>query len=201
MIFLYCLVGLGNPGSRYELTRHNAGFLVIDKIAEQNTISINKKGFNSLYGEAVIGGHEVLLVKPQTYMNLSGESVYQIINRFNISVENTLIIYDDLDLPIGIIRLRLSGSSGGHKGLSSIITSLGIDKVPRLKIGIGRPLCDKSIVDYVLSPFSKEELLIIQPCIAQGALAAVCFVTEGPQYVMNHFNKKKPVVSNNQSSG
>jgi PTH1 family peptidyl-tRNA hydrolase len=195
---LYCLVGLGNPGSQYKLTRHNAGFLVIDKIAEQNTMGVNKKGFNSLYGEAILGDCKVLLVKPQTYMNLSGEAVYQVIDYYKIAVDKILIIYDDLDLPLGAIRVRLSGSSGGHKGLGSIINTLGTDKLPRLKIGIGRPANDLSIIDYVLTPFSKEEQQIIKPCIIRGAEAATCFVIEGSQYVMNHFNQKS---ASNESSG
>ena len=195
---MYCLVGLGNPGSQYESTRHNAGFLVIDKIAEQNSSIVSKKGFKSLFGEIIIGGQKVILVKPQTYMNLSGEAVYQVINYFKISLDKTLIIYDDLDLPLGAIRIRLAGSSGGHRGLGSVIETLGSDTIPRLKIGIGRPLNDVPVVDYVLTPFTKEEQSVIQPCIERGAQAAAHFVVDGSQYVMNHFNQK-PVI-NNQTS-
>lgn len=193
---MYCLAGLGNPGSQYELTRHNAGFLVIDKIAEQHTVPVQKKGFKSLYGEIIIGGHKVLLVKPQTYMNLSGEAIHQAIRYFNIPMENILIIYDDMDIPPGIIRIRLSGSSGGHKGLGSVINTLGSVNLPRLKIGIGRPERDVSVIDYVLTPFSKEERSVIEPALIRGAQAAVSFIIEGSQYVMNHFNQKPGI--NNQ---
>jgi PTH1 family peptidyl-tRNA hydrolase len=169
------------------LTRHNAGFLVIDQIVRKYPVVLDKKDFQSIYGKGRIGGREVLLVKPQTYMNLSGEAVAGLINYYKISLERILIISDDMDLPLGTIRLKQSGSSGGHKGLASIINLLGTNQISRLRIGIGKPL-EQSVVDFVLTPFTESEKSLLQSVITIGAEAVISFLTEGPDYTMRHYN-------------
>ncbi len=186
---MFCIAGLGNPGPQYQETRHNAGFLVIERLAQKAGINLNKNGFQSLYGKALIGNEDTLLVQPQTFMNLSGQAVLSVMSYFKIPVERLLVIYDDLDLPLGTIRFRLSGSPGGHKGLASTIQMLGTQEIPRLRVGIGRPQNGQAVVDYVLSSFNGVEKKIFFDSIERAAIAGTYFVTEGPQYVMNHFNR------------
>lgn len=188
MVRLFCLIGLGNPGRQYLQTRHNAGFLVIDRIADEAKIKLDQKGFRSAYGKGLINGEQVILVKPQTFMNLSGEAAGPIIRYYRIPLEQVLIIYDDLDLPLGTIRIRLSGSAGGHNGLSSVLTAIGDQAVPRLRVGIGRPV-DETVVNYVLTPFSGADLGEFKASIIRAAQAGVSFVTEGAQAAMNRFNR------------
>lgn len=187
MACLYLLVGLGNPGLKYKLTRHNAGFLVIDQIVKNYSINLDKKGFHCFYGKGRIGDREFLLAKPQTFMNLSGEAVAALVNYFKIGLDRILIISDDMDLPLGAIRLKLAGSSGGHKGLASIIDRMGTNQIPRLRVGIGKPQ-DLEVIDFVLTPFMESELSLLQSVVMKGAEAAVSFVTEGPEFTMNHYN-------------
>lgn len=194
MVQLFCLIGLGNPGRQYSLTRHNAGFLVIDRIADETNIKLDQKDFKSLYGKGLINGEQVILVKPQTFMNLSGEAVGPVVNYFRIPLERVLIICDDLDLPLGTIRIRPSGSAGGHNGLASILTVIGNRAVPRLRVGIGRP-SDRSVVDYVLAPFGEEEMSLLQTVISRASQAAISFVTDGVQAAMNSFNRNPVSVS------
>jgi peptidyl-tRNA hydrolase, PTH1 family len=189
---LFCTVGLGNPGTQYEQTRHNAGFLVIDIIAGRFGFQVNKKDFDSFYGKGTIEGKNLFLVKPQTYMNRSGQAVYSIVDYFKIPLDRVLIIYDDLDLPLGTIRLRLSGSAGGHKGLGSVINQLGTSAVARLRIGIGKPDPEMEVPDYVLTRFTGPQQLLFKETLERAAEAAVCFVTRGPDYAMNHFNTSNP---------
>lgn len=154
------IVGLGNHGKQYLNTRHNIGFTLIDYFALNNNVKIDKKKFKSLYFKGVINDKEVILLKPQTFMNLSGNAVRKVIDFYKISIEDIIIIYDDLDLPFGTIRLRSKGSSGGHKGIKNIIEHLGSDNIKRIRFGIET---DKTnIVDYVLSEFPKKELLVIE---------------------------------------
>lgn len=187
MACLNLLVGLGNPGLKYKLTRHNAGFLVIDRIAQNHRIALDRKEFHCIYGKGRIGDREVMLAKPQTFMNLSGEAVVALVNYFKISPDRVLIISDDMDLPLGVIRLKPSGSSGGHKGLASIINLLGTNQIPRLRIGIGKPT-DLTVIDFVLTPFTESELSLFQSVVMTGAEAAVSFVTEGLEFTRNHYN-------------
>lgn len=189
---MFCLIGLGNPGRQYSQTRHNAGFLVIDRIADEANIELNQKGFQSLYGKGLLNGEQVILVKPQTFMNLSGEAASSIIRYYRIPLEQVLIIYDDLDLLLGTIRIRLFGSAGGHKGLSSVLTSLGNQGVPRLRVGIGRPT-KETVVDYVLAPFSGDEMTKFKASINRAAQAGISFITNGAQATMSRFNHN-PVV-------
>ncbi len=184
---MYLLVGLGNPGLKYKLTRHNAGFLVIDQIAKNHLMNLDKKEFHCIFGKGRIGARELLLAQPQTFMNLSGEAVVALVNYFKISPDRVLIISDDMDLPLGSIRLKLTGSSGGHKGLASIINLLGTNQIPRLRIGIGKPK-DQAVIDFVLTPFSESEHSLFQSVVMTCAEAAVSFVTEGPEFTMSHFN-------------
>lgn len=185
---MFCLIGLGNPGRQYSQTRHNAGFLVIDRIAEEANLQLDQQGFQSVYGKGLLKGEQVFLVKPQTFMNLSGEAVGPFIKYYRIPLEQVLIIYDDLDLPLGMIRIRLSGSAGGHNGLSSVLNAIGEQAVPRLRVGIGRP-ADGRVIDYVLSAFSGAELNEFKASINRAAQAGISFVTEGAQAAMNRFNR------------
>jgi peptidyl-tRNA hydrolase, PTH1 family len=186
---LFCIVGLGNPGPQYHETRHNAGFLAIEELTKKTGVQFSKTDFSSLYCKALIGNQDAMLVQPQTFMNLSGQAVSSVMSYFKIPVERLLVIYDDLDLPLGKIRFRLSGSPGGHKGLTSVIQMLGTQQIARLRVGIGRPGNDQAVVDYVLSSFSGAEKKIFADSIERAAIASTYFVTDGPDYVMNHFNR------------
>jgi len=187
---LYCLIGLGNPGAKYHQTRHNAGFLVIDQLLEHFQSGLGN-GFQSQYSKVRFSGQELLLVKPQTYMNLSGEAVVQIVNYYKIPLEKVLVIYDDLDLPVGALRFRTSGSAGGHNGVKSIIQHLNTTEFARVRIGIGRPPAGVSVPDFVLTSVSREEQELFQSGIRTAAAAALAFVEKGPVYTMNHFNSSK----------
>ena len=192
MVRLFCLIGLGNPGRQYLQTRHNAGFLVVDRIADEANIALDQKGFKSLYGKGLLNGEQVILVKPQTFMNLSGEAAGPIISYYRIPLDQVLIIYDDLDLPLGTVRIRLSGSAGGHNGLSSVLTSLGDQSVPRLRVGIGRPT-KETVIGYVLSSFSGDQMSEFKASINRAAQAGISFITNGAQAAMSRFNHN-PVV-------
>lgn len=195
---MFCLIGLGNPGRDYLQTRHNAGFLVIDSIAEQVGMELDQKGFQSVYGKGLLNDEQVILVKPQTFMNLSGEAVGPIIRYYRIPLEQVLIICDDLDLPLGTIRIRPSGSAGGHKGLSSCLTAIGSQTVPRLRVGIGRPT-KEPVVNYVLTTFSGANLSEFKASIIRAAQAGISFITEGPQGAMNRFNRK-PIINDQKGT-
>ncbi len=160
------IVGLGNPGKEYENTRHNTGFLVIDSFARKNNVEITKKKFNGLYSEVTINKEKVILLKPQTYMNLSGESVARFVNFYKIDIKDILVINDDLDLEVGRIRLRKNGQSGGHNGLKNIALNLGTNDFKRLRVGISK---NKQIdtKDYVLGKFSSEEKEILDKVIEE----------------------------------
>lgn len=159
------IFGLGNPGKKYEYSRHNAGFCTIDYIASKNNIKLNKIGFNSIYGEGIINGEKVVLVKPQTFMNLSGKSVSAIVNFYKISSEDILVIYDDISMPVGQLRVRLKGSAGGHNGIKDIILSLNSDEFPRIKMGVGAPNNpEMDLADYVLGKFTDSESKILGEC-------------------------------------
>ena len=197
---MFCIVGLGNPGSQYRLTRHNAGFLVIEHLAGSQGVSLSQKGFSSRYTKLTVKGEATFLVQPQTFMNLSGQSVAELVAFFKLPLNQLLVIYDDLDLPLGSLRVRESGSAGGHKGLASIIKALGTNAIPRIRIGIGNPGMDQKVTDYVLSPFIPAEEKIFHDMIAQAATAATSFITEGITYVMNHFNITAPTNPDNSAN-
>ncbi|TVY06802.1 aminoacyl-tRNA hydrolase [Paenibacillus cremeus] len=154
-------VGLGNPGRQYETTRHNIGFMALDRFADQHGIKITQSKCKALLGEGHVKGQKVYLLKPQTYMNLSGESIRAFMDFYKASMEDLVVIYDDLDTPFGSIRLRYQGSAGGHNGIKSTIQHLGTQSFNRIRIGISRPAPGRDIADYVLSTFSKDEFQIM----------------------------------------
>lgn len=182
------VVGLGNPGKEYLRSRHNVGFLVIDLLAKRTGIRLRRRKSASM-GESSIGQEPVLLAKPMTFMNRSGDAVGPIFGRLRLLPTDLLVVYDDLDLPFGKLRLRPRGSSGGHNGMKSIIASLETEDFPRLRIGIGRPENEgKDAVHYVLGPFRKAESEALDEVIARAADAVESFVTAGIEVAMNRFN-------------
>lgn len=159
---MFVLVGLGNPGSEYETTRHNAGFLLLDSLADEAKISVSQSKFKALFGKGRLFNQDVLLVKPQTYMNLSGHSVQQFLSYFKIPESHLIVLFDDLDLEPGIVKMRLGGGHGGHNGIRSILECLSSDKFYRIKLGIGRPAHKNATSNWVLNPFTKHELSVLQ---------------------------------------
>lgn len=182
------LVGLGNPGIRYARTRHNAGFLVLDELAgmERRRFSRTEAGARTLHLR--LAGRDVILAKPQTYMNASGEAVAGLAGRYGLAPAQIMVIADDLDLPLGTLRFRTGGGAGGHRGIRSIIAALGGENFPRLRIGIGRP--DGDAADYVLRPPSGGERTIFLETIRRAAQAVLVFYAEGPEAVMNLYNRR-----------
>ena len=183
------IVGLGNPGLEYVNTRHNIGYMFIDAFAKANNVSIDKKKFNGLYTETFINGEKVILLKPQSYMNLSGEVVIQYLNYFKIKVEDMLVINDDLDMEFGKLRLRQDGSSGGHNGLKNIALHINTENFKRLKVGISN---NKNIdtKDYVLGHFSKEDLELLDSKKEEVVNLLKDFITLDFDKLMNKYNKK-----------
>ena len=183
------IVGLGNPGRKYDRSRHNIGFRVVDDIAEQNRVMVKKKSCDSLVGELIIMGESVLLAKPQTYMNLSGHAVKALLKRTRSSPENLVVIYDELDLPFGRIRVRQKGSAAGHRGAMSIMETLAGAPFYRVRVGIGRPPQGVEPADFVLQPFSREEVEQLDAVVARAAKAALCILQEGGDRAMEKFNR------------
>ncbi|HLR51937.1 MAG TPA: aminoacyl-tRNA hydrolase [Candidatus Avamphibacillus sp.] len=184
-----CIVGLGNPGRKYKKTRHNIGFLVIDELLHRNRWKLNKTKFNGDYALEHYQGEKVILLKPQTFMNLSGEAIRPLVDYYNIDIKDILVIYDDLDLPTGKIRLRQKGGHGGHNGIRSALEHLGQKDFKRLRIGIGRPVDATSIVDYVLSKFNKQEKEEVVSSIHKAADACEAWLENPFDQVMNEFNQ------------
>ena len=180
------IVGLGNPGKKYEHTRHNMGFDVVDLFSKLAQIDIDKDAFKGLVGRGKVFDEDVYLLKPQTFMNLSGESVREIVSYFKIPKEDIIVIYDDLDLEPGKIRLRLSGSSGGHRGIQNIIEQLGTEYIKRIRIGIGKPTYDT--IDYVLGKPLKEEQVLIDEAIKKAVDALKEILKNNFDSAMNKFN-------------
>ena len=182
------VVGLGNPGKKYERTRHNVGFLVIDHIASQNEIKVSTSRCNALVGEWSSRGDKIVFAKPQTYMNRSGESVKALMRRFHATPGDVVVVYDDLDLPFGRIRIRAKGSAGGHRGVASIMESLAGAPFCRVRVGIGRPPTGMDPADYVLEPFSAQEIVALDEVVSRAAQALMCLLQEGSQRAMTRFN-------------
>jgi len=188
------IVGLGNPGKTYAHNRHNVGFRCLNYFARLHSIRFDHRQCHARVGLTKIRGERLLLAKPRAFVNLSGKSVAGLVHKHDIPLSTLLVIYDDLDLPLGRIRLRQSGSSAGHKGMNSIISALGSEDFPRIRVGIGRPQGEKqsisedAIVNYVLSDFSPQEEAAIKPVIAKVAEALDCFLTQGIEAAMNKFN-------------
>jgi len=187
------VVGLGNPGREYENTRHNVGFMVIDELAKRLKLkNFREESLSHVY-RAKIAGREIILAKPQTYMNNSGLAVVNLLEDNGIEPQEMLVIYDDLDLPLGVTKLRLEGSSGGHRGVESIVKNIKTEKFPRLKIGIGRPKNKKEVVNYVLSPFGREEEEIAQAVIKKASECVLRSLELSPQDAMEFCNRRELV--------
>ncbi len=182
------IVGLGNPGPEYKNTRHNIGFAVVEALAKENKIKLNKKTHFSVFGEGRIAGVEVLLVLPQTYMNLSGKAVGEILGRKTEDIKNLVVVCDDINIKLGRIRLRPGGSSGGHKGLSSIITTLAGDNFARLRVGIAAEAHKGDITNYVLSPFKRKEMTNVAHVTALAKDALTCLIEDGIGKAMSKYN-------------
>lgn len=183
------IVGLGNPGNEYNNTRHNMGFIVIDKILENLNVNLNKNKHKGVFVQTKIKGTDVIILKPLTYMNLSGDSVKEVMNYYKINIDDLLVIYDDMDTEVGALRLRISGSSGGHNGMKSIINNLGSDKFKRIRVGIGKdPYID--VINYVLGKPKKEDLNKIDEATTRAMKAAIDFVNTPFDKVMSMYNIK-----------
>ena len=186
---MYIIAGLGNPGRKYENTRHNMGFIAVDLLAEKYGIKVDKIKFKALVGEGRIAGQKVLLVKPQTYMNLSGESIREVMSFYKEDIENLIVIYDDIDIPTGTIRLRKKGSAGTHNGMRNIVYLLADDGFPRIRVGIGS---DKKVdlINYVTSGVTKGEKELLEGALVKAADAAAAIVEKGIEKAMNEYNVK-----------
>lgn len=184
----FILVGLGNPGREYRGNRHNVGFMTIDRLSETFAIKIGKVQAKSLVGSGQWEGRKIILVKPQTYMNLSGDAVGSLLRYYKVPLAQLMVAHDDLDLPVGVIRLRPGGGSAGQKGVASTINKVGTQNFPRLRIGIGRPPGQMAAADYVLQNFSKADQEIIDPTIVRAVEAIKVFIRDGLDAAMNQFN-------------
>ena len=185
----WLVVGLGTPGDQYENTRHNAGFQVIDALADRGNFPVQRLKFHALTNTATVGGQGVLVMKPVTYMNLSGQAVGEAARFYKISPDHVLVISDDVDLPLGKLRIRKGGSAGGHNGLKSIIQHLGTDQFPRLKVGVGgKPHPDYDMADWVLGKLQGEDKKIMDDAAVRAAQAVECLLSQGIDRAMNQFN-------------
>ena len=185
----WLVVFLGNPGPRYEGTRHNAGFMAGDALAKAKGAAVNRARFRALTGTLEIGGEKVMLMKPQTYMNLSGDAVSQAVKFYKIPPEHVIVVSDEVSLPIGKLRVRAKGSAGGHNGLKSIIAALGTDGFPRIRIGVGAPPHpDYDMADWVLGVFRDQDALDMRDAAERAAEAVECYISNGPERAMNRFN-------------
>ena len=184
------IVGLGNPGRGYTHNRHNVGFMCLNHFARMQGIRFDKKQGQARIGVGEVAGSKVVVARPQTYMNLSGQSVSRLVKKFNINFDNLLVVHDDLDLPLGKIRIRQGGGSGGHKGVDSIVTWLGSQDFLRLRVGIGRPveISETDIVAYVLNDFTPSEKQAIAKVLPRVSEAILCLLTEGLMAAMNKYN-------------
>ena len=187
---MFVIVGLGNPGRKYENTKHNVGFVTIDRLSEKHGIKVNKIKHKALVGEGFIAGKKVMLVKPQTYMNLSGESVREIVQYYDIEPEDLMVIYDDVDIALGNLRIRKKGSAGTHNGMKSIIYNLQFDNFPRLRLGIGM---EKKVdmINFVMTGFAGEEKKKIEAAIDQSVSALSTWLEKGIDMAMSEYNTKK----------
>jgi len=184
-------VGLGNPTPEYAATKHNVGFMLADLLKDELSADIWREKFNALVAEAFFNGEKILIVKPQTFMNLSGEAVAPIVNFYKVDVQNLVVVHDDMDLPLGIIRLRPKGSGGGHHGIESIIQHIGTQNFPRIRIGVGRPPQNWTVNHHVLSPFTQDDAKIISETLKNLVPATLCIFKEGINNAMNKFNPKR----------
>ncbi len=187
----WLIVGLGNPGKDYERTRHNCGFRAMDILAQKLGCKIDKAKFQGLYGQTVVDGKKVYLLKPLTYMNLSGRSVLQLSAYFNIPPQRIIVIFDDISLSVGGLRVRSNGSAGGHNGIKSIIAELGSQDFPRVKVGVGaKPHPEQDLADWVLSGFTASEEKALKTALENAGEAALCYIEKGLMETANRFNAK-----------
>ena len=195
---MYYIVGLGNPGLQYENTRHNVGFMTIDYLARKYDIDVRKLKFKSLYGQGEISGHKVMLVKPQTYMNNSGEAVRELKNFYKFDSDKLIVIYDDIDIDFGTIRIRKKGSAGSHNGMKSIIYQIQDNQFPRIKISIGKKPEQWDLANFVLSGFTKDEVKVLEDEIRLAAEAIEIILGENIDKAMNKCNSIKLVQDSNE---
>lgn len=185
---MYIIVGLGNPDREYELTRHNTGFIVLDKLADKYKIDVTKKKHKALIGLGDIEGEKIILVKPQTYMNLSGEAVREVIDFYKEKISNLIVIFDDIDLPLGKIRIKEKGSAGTHNGVKSLVKELNSQEFKRIKVGIGKPANNIDLISHVLGKFSKEEIEEIHVSSDKAVEAVEMIIKNNLLGAMNKFN-------------
>lgn len=185
---MYIIVGLGNPGKQYEATRHNVGFIAVDEIAKRLNIKMDRLRFKAIVGEGRIGGEKIVLAKPQTFMNLSGQSVVELMNYYKVPHENLIVIYDDIDIEAGKLRIRHKGSAGSHNGMKNIIYLLGFDDFPRIRIGVSKPRPRQELASFVLSKFDKDEIPRMIESIETAAKAAIEAVESTVDIAMNRYN-------------
>jgi PTH1 family peptidyl-tRNA hydrolase len=185
---IYLIVGLGNPGRRFREDRHNIGFMVLDHILTRMELTFSRSQQNSLVTDGVIGGHKIFFAKPQTFMNNVGKSVAPLIRYYRIPLEHLLVVYDDLDLPLGTLRIRPQGGSGGHRGMQSILQHLGSEYFPRMRLGIGRPPGQMDPADYVLQSFSKDEMEEVDFTLERAVDAVEVYIRDGIEIAMTRFN-------------
>ncbi len=185
---MYIIAGLGNPGTRYQSTRHNTGFYVLDLFARAHGIKINKTKHKALLGEGRIGSEKVVLAKPRTFMNQSGESILLLKQWYHTEEDHILVIYDDIDLDPGVLRIRASGSAGTHNGMRSVLHYLQTENFPRIRIGIGRPPADWDLADYVLSRFPEEEAGLVKEACDRAVKGVECILTQGTETAMSRYN-------------
>ena len=188
---MYLIAGLGNPGKQYENTRHNAGFMALDALADQLGTSIEEKKHKALCGKGLIGGEKVILLKPQTFMNLSGESIRAAADFYKVDPYHIIVIYDDISLEPGQLRIRKKGSAGGHNGIKSIIAHLGTQEFPRIKVGVGAKPDRMDLADYVLGHFSQIESRVMDDAAKEAGQAAQAMILDGIEAAMNRYNSKK----------
>lgn len=187
---MYIIAGLGNPTRQYQATRHNIGFDAVTRIADDYDISLDTKKHKAVIGKGYIEGQKVLLAQPQTYMNLSGECIRELVDYYKVSPREVIVIYDDISLDVGRIRIRPKGSAGGHNGIKDIIKNLGTMEFPRIKIGVGDKPANWDLADYVLARFPAEEQPVIRETLGLASKACACLISKGINEAMNQYNKK-----------
>lgn len=185
---MYLIVGLGNPEPEYAKTRHNMGFDVINKIAKKYDIDLSRSNFNAIYGNGIIEGEKLILIKPQTYMNLSGESVKKFVDFYKVPLENVLVIYDDMDTEIGTIRVRAKGGAGSHNGMKSMVSELKSEEFPRIRVGIGRPQNEYDRIDYVIGNIPEKEYEELEKAQEKAVEAIIYYLKNRIDNTMNRFN-------------
>lgn len=184
----FIIVGLGNPGKEYRNNRHNVGFMILDNLAETLDTSFSRVKFNAMVTDTLYRGEKVILVKPQTYMNLSGQSVGSLVKFYKVPLENLMVVYDDIDIPFSNIRIRPKGGPGGQKGVASIINRLGTEEFPRIRVGVGRPPGRQRASSYVLEDFDDEENIMLKDVIDRSRSAVLAFIEHDLNYAMNQYN-------------